>query len=347
MEEPKLRQQLVKLLARTAIFADTTERFRQAIILKFVPAEYEANQQVWDGDAEGSWLGVVVTGRLHLSLQRVVGNILTTSIGPGGTIGDPSLFGLSEKRCIAAIAIVPTMLLTLDAAHFHEILDAVGPPPSLSLILDHVDQLSQLVANAETFVTLDCFRSLEKKCVLQLHANSEPRICYPGQVLMMEGTLGKDMFVFLSGACRVEKDGRLLAELSRGAVLGELAVIGLDRVRSATVVCSSLSVVRVLHTDVFHEILSGFPAAKQTIEHSFIARSARNDVGMFQAEKAALDKLYGCAHPFKSAVVDNILGLERDQATPSPRGLLKKKGIMPLPRLRMENGAIKQHVTAW
>jgi len=313
-----------------------------------VPAEYEADQKVWEADTKGSWLGVVVTGRLQLSFQTVLSNITTTTVGPGGTVGDPGLFGLSQRRCIAAVATTPTVLLTLDAAQFEEILDAVGPPASLSMILDHAAHLRDLVEDAETFVTLDCFRSLEKECVLQLHANSEPRIIYPGQVLMMEGTLGKDMFVILSGACRVEKDGRLLTELSRGAVLGELAVIGGDRIRTATVVCSKLSLVRVLHTDVFHEILNGFPAGKRTIEHSFIARSARNDAGMFHAEKAALDKLYGCAQPFKNALVDSILGVDRNQGSPSPRGLSRRAipKNHPLPRLRMENGAVVHSLTS-
>jgi len=56
-----------------------------------------------------------------------------------------------------------------------------------------------------------------------------------GQVLTIEGRLGRDAFVVLEGLIEVRRDGEVLDVLGEGAVVGEVALLT-DGRRNATVI---------------------------------------------------------------------------------------------------------------
>lgn len=55
----------------------------------------------------------------------------------------------------------------------------------------------------------------------------------PGETLVEQGERGGDMFLLLEGAFDVEVDGRVVAQVGSGALVGDLAVLG-DGCRTAT-----------------------------------------------------------------------------------------------------------------
>ncbi len=61
---------------------------------------------------------------------------------------------------------------------------------------------------------------------------------------------GEEMYIIRHGTVQVEKDGKKVVELPSGTVVGELAVLGTDKRRTATVKCQSLCLIRALHGDV-------------------------------------------------------------------------------------------------
>jgi hypothetical protein len=67
----------------------------------------------------------------------------------------------------------------------------------------------------------------------------------PGECLVEQGEAGTDMFMLLDGVLQVEIDGKTLAEIGSGAVLGELAVLG-DGKRTARLRAVRASRVAVL-----------------------------------------------------------------------------------------------------
>merc|ERR1712039_216073 len=193
---------------------------------------------------------------------------------------------------------------------------------SLSLFRD-CSEMQNLMADTESFVNLKCFRKLDRDFVLTLRANSEPRLCYPKQILMKEGHFGDEMYILRSGTVKIEKDGKFVVELPSGTVLGELAVLGTDKRRTATVTCTSLCFVRALHADVFHEILDRFPSAKRIFEHAYVARLVSVHVQSAKEEKAMYDKFYGSATPKTQTQMQDLFGTNMQVETPRTLSAIK------------------------
>eukprot|EP00928_Gymnodinium_smaydae_P006373 TRINITY_DN12251_c0_g1_i1.p1 TRINITY_DN12251_c0_g1~~TRINITY_DN12251_c0_g1_i1.p1 ORF type:complete len:402 (-),score=91.16 TRINITY_DN12251_c0_g1_i1:28-1200(-) len=307
LKEPRCMHQLVRLLGKTLIFHNTMEEFREQVAEYVVPASYNTGEIVFRHGERGDWMGIVLSGRLRRKLQRANTAISIGELGPGEIFGDLGMFGINEKRSFTVIAITECKIMALTRAAFEDAVAKKGGPRSLSLFRDG-KEMENLMADTESFVHLPCFRKLDRDFVMTLHANSEPRLCYPKQVLMKEGHFGDEMFILRAGTVNVEKDGRVVVELSSGTVLGELAVLGSDKRRTATVTCTSLCLIRALHADVFHEILDRFPTAKKVFEHAYVARMVSVHVQNSQEEKYSLDSFYGSATPNTTAQMENILG---------------------------------------
>jgi len=343
LEDPKKRLQLARLLQKTLVFAETTESFRQAIVQKLLPVEYPAGQLIFSHGDPGDWMAIVLTGKLDRWLQRASAEIHLGNVRPGGIIGDIGLFGLSSTRSFTVRAETDSVLLLLSAAQFEEAVTAAGGPRSLSLFEDSGD-MHNLMSDVESFVELQCFRNMSRDFVLALRENSEPRLYYPNQVIMKEGQFGDEMFIVRAGKVKIEKDRKLIVELPGGTVIGELAVLGTKAMRrTATVTCTALSFLRVVHADVFNELLNKFPAAKRTFEHSYIARLASMHIINNEAEKAQMDAWYGHATPRTRAEVLTCLG--DHQAAAELRRADREARMppkCPLPRLCIKNGVVQK-----
>jgi CRP-like cAMP-binding protein len=166
--------------------------------------------------------------------------------------------------------------------------------------------MQSLLAGRETFWNLECFKNLDRDFVVALCDHLEPRLVYPKAVLMRENNYGNEMYILHAGGVRVEKGGRLITTLvsgSGGVVLGDMAVLGSDKRRTATVVCESLCLLYVLHGDVFHEILEYYPNSKRILDHAYISRLVTFEMAKVKDEVAQYDRFYGRAHPMPEAQI--------------------------------------------
>jgi CRP-like cAMP-binding protein len=75
------------------------------------------------------------------------------------------------------------------------------------------------------------------------------------KVLMREGQSGAEMFVIASGSVIVERDGREVARLGQGKVVGEIALLS-EGPRTATVTTAEPSTLFVLGHREFHTLLA-------------------------------------------------------------------------------------------
>jgi len=283
----------------------------------------------------------VLSGRLERKLHQVDHDIPIGGVSPGGIVGDLGMFGISHTRSFTVTAEAPTALLILTAGHFEDAVTSAGGPKSLALFRDSAE-MQNLMADVESFVNLPCFKNLDRDFVMRLRENSEPRLCYPKQVLMKEGHFGEEMYILRCGEVKIEKAGRFVAEMATGSVVGELAVLGTDKRRTATVTCTTLCLMRVLHTNVFHEILEMFPSSKRMVEHSYIGKSSKVQVTSSAAEKAELDAFYGRSHPRRKSEVEEIV--DKHIIDLSHHSALSKKGgkqqLPTLPKLALQNGRV-------
>ena len=85
-----------------------------------------------------------------------------------------------------------------------------------------------------------------------------------GDVLMRQGQTGNEAFVIISGGARVERDGRELARVGPGEVVGEIAIIS-EGPRVATVTLTEPSQLLVIGHREFHSLLEGSPDVMRAV----------------------------------------------------------------------------------
>ncbi len=92
-----------------------------------------------------------------------------------------------------------------------------------------------------------------------------------GRVLMREGAAGREFFIVVSGAVRIERKGRKVNELGAGDFLGEIALI--DRgPRTATAIAAAACRLLVLDIGGFRTLVSKYPSVQGKIMKALAER---------------------------------------------------------------------------
>jgi len=312
MINPAARKDFTKLLKKIPLFAEAPDAFRASLPDVVVPAEYAKEQVVFKQGQKQDWCAIVLSGRLErrLLLASATADKTIGQTGPGGVVGDMGLLGLAELRTVSVVVHEPATLLLLSKGAFEELVRQTGGFAAYPL-LEAAQGMQNLTSDKDGFCTLKCFSKLERDFVLALCNELEPRLLYPGSIMMKEAEVGYEMFIVHAGRVNIEKNGRVIAELNGGVVLGELAVLGSDKRRTATVRCTDICLVYVLNGEVVQLMLDKFPTTKMIYDHEYIARLLKFELEKVGDEISQLDNFYGNAHPMGSKQVrTEILGLD-------------------------------------
>ena len=92
-----------------------------------------------------------------------------------------------------------------------------------------------------------------------------------GRVLMRQGERGAEMFILVSGAGVVERDGREINRIGPGAWVGELALLS-EGPRTATVTLTEPSRLFVVGHREFHTLLGESEAIRQCVMDELASR---------------------------------------------------------------------------
>jgi CRP/FNR family transcriptional regulator/CRP/FNR family cyclic AMP-dependent transcriptional regulator len=85
-----------------------------------------------------------------------------------------------------------------------------------------------------------------------------------GAVLAKQGAQGLEAIIIVDGRARVEADGKAIAELGPGDVVGEMSVID-GKPRSATVIAQTPVTLLVLHRQDFVSLLETVPGLQRKL----------------------------------------------------------------------------------
>jgi CRP/FNR family transcriptional regulator, cyclic AMP receptor protein len=108
------------------------------------------------------------------------------------------------------------------------------------------------------------FHELNDSEIARLALSAEQVSFEPGTVLMRQGTTGRELLVILEGSLRVERDGRAVAHLGHGDVVGEMSLLD-GQPRSATVVAESRLACLRINGDSFDKALESMPSLARKI----------------------------------------------------------------------------------
>ena len=85
-----------------------------------------------------------------------------------------------------------------------------------------------------------------------------------GDVLMLEGEPGDELYVIVEGTVRIQKGDRTIRSMGPGGFLGEIALVE-RRPRSATATAVSEVTLLVLHQHEFDRLLETMPAVHRRV----------------------------------------------------------------------------------
>lgn len=126
-------------------------------------------------------------------------------------------------------------------------------------------------AHLEQLESISLFSSLSRKELARIAKASDEVTLKAGHELVRQGDIGREMFVLVAGQATARRNGRKVATLGPGSVIGEYAI--LDRgPRTATVTCDTDCTVLVLGAREFIGILDDVPGLAHKILAALAAK---------------------------------------------------------------------------
>jgi NADH dehydrogenase len=86
-----------------------------------------------------------------------------------------------------------------------------------------------------------------------------------GEVLFHQGDVGDRIYFVVAGTAEVEVNGAVVASVSEGSVIGEIALVK-DTPRTATVRAKSELDVASVSRETFHTLVAHFPGVKEAMD---------------------------------------------------------------------------------
>ena len=93
-----------------------------------------------------------------------------------------------------------------------------------------------------------------------------------GSILMHQGAFGNEVLLLVHGQLIIEKDGKLIASIAPGAVVGERAVI-LNEPRDATVRAAFDATILAMSRSEFNTLLAECPSIARNILEEALTRA--------------------------------------------------------------------------
>lgn len=124
---------------------------------------------------------------------------------------------------------------------------------------------------AEALGQIPLFNNLSKKDLETLASHVDEIEVKPGTKLTRQGAKGQQLSLIVEGAAKVERDGKQLATLGPGDVVGEMSLID-HAAGTATVTTTESSVLLVMHSTDFSQVLDESPAFARKIMAALVQR---------------------------------------------------------------------------
>merc|ERR1719506_2602056 len=172
------------------------------------------------------------------------------------------------------------------------------------------------MSNAPLQGTLSIFDSLGAETVNALSRQPVTRLLFEGQKFLEEGEPGDELYVVYAGKLDVEIAGRLVGSYDverKPLCFGELGLIGLQKVRSATVTARSILLARVLYRQSMLQVLQVHDETlgMQEVVSVMKQRSVAASGGERSSKLAEIDmfKNAGCSKDFLDFLAGHLEGV--------------------------------------
>ena len=132
-----------------------------------------------------------------------------------------------------------------------------------------------LYINKEIVEKVPFFKDCDRNCLKAIITQLKPIVSSPGEYIIQEGDLGKEMYFISGGSVEIIVKGKTVAILKDGSFFGEGALL-LSEKRNASVRALTYVDLYVLTKEVLDEVQEEFPGFKEMIHKTTLARIASN-----------------------------------------------------------------------
>jgi CRP/FNR family transcriptional regulator, cyclic AMP receptor protein len=127
----------------------------------------------------------------------------------------------------------------------------------------------------ELIASIPLFSDCSKKEIGAVAAIADEIDAREGVALVTQGERGREAFVIVEGSARVVRNGRRVADLGPGDVVGEMALVT-DLPRNATVTATSAVHLLVVTERSFKHLLRDMPSVALNVLRTVARRAAEN-----------------------------------------------------------------------
>lgn len=156
------------------------------------------------------------------AVQEQAVPVISTSLALAAGFG---ILYISSFNIVAQFGVLAA--LTILCAMLTDLL--ISPILLRRLRLVGLWEIVSLKVGREVLTASELFRDMSKFQIRKTILLSQMREYAPGEVIIGEGSLGRDMYLVLEGRVRVERGGRLLATLGPGEIFGEIGFVEENR----------------------------------------------------------------------------------------------------------------------
>lgn len=247
----------IKELPLIRFLSDQTRK--QILQLAHVRQYREGTRICRQGDLDRS-LFVLLSGEVRLARKEGKKRVALGSIAEGSVFGEVGFF-LGNPRTADVTAASNTVVLVIEHS------------PMLSDLSDEkAKTMRNLIWTFQAFATGEIFRSVPTEAYDFLIKHGAFRELAPGTTLFKEEEIGHTAAFLIDGKVGIFRNGKPVREMSRGDVIGEIALLNRDSRRTATVVAQTPLLIFEMTRDQFFQMLSENLILASIVEKAGAAR---------------------------------------------------------------------------
>lgn len=181
-----------------------------------------------------------------------------------------------------------------------------------------------MVAQSEDLIPslhkLQVFRDAEYDFICEMSKRLQQAIFLPDQIILKEGEESRSFFIIQRGKATIEKSGEKQQEITEGAAVGEMAILGIAQPMTCTWRALTICQVRTLYTDEFMTLLQSHHKERARLREiaaqklSASARDALEDYSFFHTFSRPFTNLLKPQCPLRLCFANEVLCTQGEPA---------------------------------
>lgn len=258
-----------QILTQLPVFHSCSQEFIAALAANSMERSCGMGLQMARQGSLGSSMFVFLRGALVVCVD----DMEVMQLSHGQCFGEPLLLGIEKHWTASLWTAAPSTVCEIERETFLTVLGQFSGERCFfhSLALTSTGYIHQGTLTD----TCSVFKGLTNETIVALDATLVHRMLFPGEEILSEGQPGDELYILTWGQLTVSIAGRVVRSVNSAEQVmqndchtqqqeikpeaycfGELGMLGISNVRSATVRAKSVCHVRVLFRPVFLQILS-------------------------------------------------------------------------------------------